>query len=70
MNEMEDYIWGRIDETKYLQNIVANDLIVEEQFLPKLNAIQQNLNAQLRQGVIFIFFQKFYFYKFFKKNKF
>lgn len=64
---MEDYIWGRIDEADYLRNIVANDLIDEEQLLPKLNAIQQNLNIQLRQGVGFFkdyFFSKLEFFSY------
>lgn len=54
MNQVEDYIWGRIDETEYLRNIVASDSIDAEQFLPKLETIQQKLNTQLREGVKFL----------------
>lgn len=56
MENLEEYIWGRVDETDYLRNIVMDDALNAEQFLPKLETIQQKLNTQLRQGVSRILF--------------
>lgn len=56
MDLVDDYIWGKVDETEYLQNIVANDSIHAESLLSKIETIQRSLNTQLRQGVVLVFF--------------
>lgn len=51
MERVEDYIWSRIDETQYLRDVVADEALNCEQLLSAVEAVQRNLNTQLRQGV-------------------
>lgn len=61
MDLIDDYIWGKVNETEYLQSIVADNVIYAEDLLSKVETIQQNLNIQLRQGVFLKFLFKFIF---------
>uniref|UniRef100_A0A0N4ZN11 Conserved oligomeric Golgi complex subunit 5 n=1 Tax=Parastrongyloides trichosuri TaxID=131310 RepID=A0A0N4ZN11_PARTI len=50
-SQLEDFVWGRIDETKYLQNVGACVELGDEKLLKKVDLMQENLNKQLRKRV-------------------
>jgi hypothetical protein len=49
--KVEEYIWGKIDENDYLGKIVASESFEAEKLLSKVEAVQCNINLQLRRGV-------------------
>lgn len=53
MDLIDNYVWGKVEETEYLQNVVANNITYAENLLSKVESVQKNLNTQLRQGVFF-----------------
>jgi hypothetical protein len=55
LDEVDEFVWGKIDETEYLQRIVREHNIESDALLSKVKAIQADLNVQLRKGVTFKF---------------
>lgn len=49
--KLEDFVWGRVDENKYLQNVGACTELGDEKLLKKVDLMQENLNKQLRKRV-------------------
>uniref|UniRef100_A0A0N5BA39 Conserved oligomeric Golgi complex subunit 5 n=1 Tax=Strongyloides papillosus TaxID=174720 RepID=A0A0N5BA39_STREA len=49
--QLEDFVWGRVDENKYLQNVGACTELGDEKLLKKVDLMQENLNRQLRKRV-------------------
>ncbi len=54
---VDDFVWGRIDETEFLRKVVKANDIDSEFFMSKVKAIQVDLNAQLRKGVRKLFWR-------------
>uniref|UniRef100_A0A914GS03 Conserved oligomeric Golgi complex subunit 5 n=1 Tax=Globodera rostochiensis TaxID=31243 RepID=A0A914GS03_GLORO len=48
---LEDFIWGRLDEGDFLSEVVADEHLDTEKLLSRVQTIQRDLNARLRQGV-------------------
>uniref|UniRef100_A0AC35TQR7 Conserved oligomeric Golgi complex subunit 5 n=1 Tax=Rhabditophanes sp. KR3021 TaxID=114890 RepID=A0AC35TQR7_9BILA len=49
--QLEDYVWGRIDDKEYLKNVGMNVDLRDTELLSKVETMQESLNKQLRKRV-------------------
>jgi hypothetical protein len=52
-NLIDEYLWGRIDESEYLKRVVEEKNVDTDTFLSIVKEKQADLNTQLRKGVCF-----------------
>lgn len=54
LESLDDYLWGRVDESEYLKRVVDEKNIDTDSFLSIVKEKQTDLNTQLRKGVCFL----------------
>ncbi|TKR59993.1 hypothetical protein L596_029591 [Steinernema carpocapsae] len=51
IDQLEDFVWGKIDENEFLKKVIDDDALNNDGLLQKVEVIQDTLNAQLRKKV-------------------